>query len=169
MYLLFASNVLLQLWISNFMTDWFPGVTASNAPTYSEILVLASAYLRRVEFVHVFGCKFRNCRAVILRSSTSSLHLKWIIIVATSGGLGGNLTISQTGITAKPCWILPIFFFFWWITAEPPEVEPCRIGLAQDKAILCCCHLKLEFKKKKTWELKACSLTSLFTEMPFQG
>lgn len=33
----------------------------------------------------------------------------------------------------------------------------------------CCCHLKLEFEKRnKKPELKACCLTSLFTEMPFQ-
>lgn len=70
--------------------------------------------------------------------------------------LGGNLTISQTGITAKPCWILAIFFFFFpWITAEPPDVEPCRIGLAQDGEILLLpfeVGIWKKTKKKNSWK-----------------
>lgn len=52
--------------------------------------------------------------------------------------------MSLSGIAVEPCGILAILFsfsfFFRRITSEPPEVEPRRIGLAQDKAILCHFH-----------------------------
>lgn len=88
LYLLFASNVLLQLFLfsaffcnfkfQDFTTDWLPGVTARKAPTYPEILVHASAYLHRAEIMHVFGCKFLGCRAVILCRSIS--NESWLLL-----------------------------------------------------------------------------------------
>lgn len=74
--------------------------------------------------------------------------------------LGWNLTSSQTGITAKPCWILAIFFFFFPPSESPPNLLMWNhAGLDWHRTKkFCCCHLKLEFEKKnkkQSWMLVA--------------
>jgi len=60
----------------------------------------------------------------------------------------------------RACGILAIFnlfFLYRRITSEPPGVEPCRIGLAEDKAILRRSHLKFESgARRKNQGLKTC-------------
>jgi len=71
-----------------------------------------------------------------------------------TGDLLGSLTISPSGITAEPCGFLAIFYF---AVELPPNLlkwnhaglDWRRIGLAQDKAILCRSHLKFESSARR--------------------
>lgn len=115
LYLLFASNVLLQRFlfsafflqfqISGFydwLTAWGHSQKSSHLPRNpcACFCIFASCRDYARVWLQISGMQGSNF---------VPQHFKWIMIVATSGVLGGNLTVSQT--TAKPCWILAIFFF----------------------------------------------------------
>lgn len=111
----------------------------------------------------------RHCQITLLHNSIQSEHLKLVVIVdAPLTRLARNhyyVFVLEMQNLGGHCFF---FFLFRRITSEAPEVEPCRMGLAQDKATLSRCHLKFKSAaRRKSCGLKACRCTTVFPKMPF--
>lgn len=128
-----------------------------------------------------FDCKRQNVHACEASPDHPVVprHFKLALQINHHHCLGNRLRLARKpdnfpirnycGALQYPGTFFISLFFCRRITSKRPEVEPCRIGLAQDKAILCCSHLKLEsIARRKTGNWKPVAVHQCFTEMPLQ-
>ena len=167
------------------MTDGPPGVTAicpTNLPLIhrslctpkrSPFVILQTCAMRTV--LRMFDCKRQNMHACEASPDHRVVpqHFKLALQINHHHCLGNRLRLARKPdnfpirnycrALQYPGTFFLSLFFCRRITSKRPEVEPCRIGLAQDKAILCCSHLKLKsIARRKNRELRACCRTSVF-------